>query len=111
MNTIHNINKGGFAITLLLYLTIYLGLCAQIALGALQLLFALCLFVKWDDLTFKHKKLLFIYWLLVVVYGFGMYFLNKHFNRDIYFIICFCFLPMSIAGYFVYVTNKLKQNL
>ncbi|WP_211075738.1 hypothetical protein [Aquimarina sp. MMG016] len=101
MKTIHNINKWSFIITLLLYLTIYFGLLAQILLGSVQIILVLILLYYWKDFQTKQKQHLAIYVGIVIFYG--LLFLTNVLKS--YFLIFFItVVPMSIAGYFVYIT-------
>ncbi|MHA7059649.1 hypothetical protein ACWGOQ_0020655 [Aquimarina sp. M1] len=108
MKTIHKINKWSFIITLLLYLTVYLGLLAQIPLGFIQFVLALFILTRWKKLNPLSKRLISIYWLLFISYWLAFYFLNKSFEF-VYGLIFYAVIPMSIASYFVYTTFKINK--
>ncbi|EZH72602.1 hypothetical protein ATO12_20925 [Aquimarina atlantica] len=106
MKTIHNINKWSFIITLILYLTIYYGLLAQIFLGGIQVTLAITLFMYWRKFNNQQKKHLLIYSCLTIIYG--LLCLTDIMNSDFAPIFLFI-IPMTIAGYFVYTTYKIKK--
>ena len=97
--------------TLLLYLTIFLGLYAQIVLGFFQVIVALVLLGFLGKLSKKLTKHLIVYWIIVLLYGL-LYLLEvKIFNimGDLWWFVIVV-VPMSIAGYFTYVLESLKKN-
>ncbi|WP_034230268.1 hypothetical protein [Aquimarina pacifica] len=110
MKLLYKINQWSFILTLLLYLTIYFGLIAQIVLGGLQLLFAIIMFFRWGELTITLRKHLLYYSTLVVLYAMG-YLVFKNIVTSYVAIACITFIPMSIAGYFVYITYKTQEVL
>lgn len=106
----HNLNKWSYGITLVLYLTIYFGLLAQIALGAIQVILALILFARFKKIDRKIKPLLLIYAVITSIY-LTVFFLfdsmdlgGSDFLHIGFYMVC----PMLIATYFVYITYKLK---
>ena len=114
---IHNINKWSFILSLVLYLTVLGGLLAQIALGFIQVILALIILSYWKTYNKHTKNLILIYWALVISYGLGylaFYSLFQETNFSDYAIFIFIFsvmiIPMSIAGYFVYITYKIKKH-
>lgn len=109
MKTIHNINKWSFIITLLLYLTIYLGLLAQIPLGFIQFVLALSILGHWKKLNLLSKRLISIYWFLFISYWIAFYILNQSFET-MYGLIFYAIIPMSIASYFVFATYQIKKS-
>ncbi|WP_299246820.1 hypothetical protein [uncultured Aquimarina sp.] len=108
MKTIHNINKWSLIITLLLYLTIYLGLLAQIPLGFIQFVLALSILGHWKQLNSLSKKLILTYWSLFVSYWLAFAIMGNSLN-DLWFIF-YSIIPMSIASYFVYITYQIKKS-
>ena len=110
MKTIHNINKWSFIITLILYLTIYLGLLAQILLGFFQVIIAVIVSCNWKKLNHKNKQHLLIYWSLASSYGLLLLTSVNTINNFIILILLFCLIPMSIAAYFVYITYLIKKS-
>ncbi len=108
MKIIHNINKWSFIITLLLYITIYYGLIAQFFLGCIQVIIALMLFVFWKKLKTKPKQHLFTYSGVAIVYGLLLW-LTDIVDSDFGFVFV-TIVPMSIAGYFLFITWKIKKS-
>ncbi|MDY8134486.1 hypothetical protein [Aquimarina sp. 2201CG5-10] len=106
MKTIHNINKWCFIITLVLYVTIYLGLIAQFFLGAIQVILALSILISWEKLQLTHKRHLSIYFGIAILYG--LLWATEIINTD-FAIVFMTVVPMSIAGYFVYITNLVSE--
>jgi hypothetical protein len=109
MKGLYNLNKGVLIITLLLYLTIYYGLYSQIVLGIIQVLSALALFNYWKKFSTQTKKQLFIYWTITILYGCGWQ-MNWINSSDTFLVILkIIILPMSIAFYFFYILNSVKN--
>ena len=81
MKTVFNINKFLVIATSILYLTIYLGLYAQILLGAVQLLSALGILFLWKHYNNKQQKHIILYWILTLCYGLG-WLIVKDLNGD-----------------------------
>ncbi len=117
MRLLHNINKWSYGITLVLYLTIYLGMIAQIALGGIQVILAIILFSRYQRLDEKTKRRLLVYGTLTVFYllVFALWDLLGVPNNDFIEITGMTVLPMSLATFFVFITHKLrlkeKQNV
>ncbi len=109
MKKIYLINQLIFIITLILYLTIVLGLYAQIILGIFQVLSSLLLIFHWKTFSYKTKKLLQTYWLIIIIYGFMWLFDWKIYNSPYVVIIGIMILPMMIAGYFLYIIHTIKK--
>ncbi|QWX83034.1 hypothetical protein H0I23_11245 [Cellulophaga sp. HaHaR_3_176] len=110
MKTIHNLNKWSFNITLVFYLTIYLGLMAQIILGCIQILIALYItfYLKLNtDVLSKLKT----YWSFVIPYLLSLLFLTDYVDETLLIGIYYALVPMSIAGYFVYITKTLNNEI
>ena len=109
MKIIYQLNKGVLILTLVLHLTIILGLYAQMALGAVQLLTALFLLFRWNLFAQQTKKQLKIYWTLVLLYGSCWFFKWNFLNDEILIIGGIILIPISIAGYFLYILNSIKN--
>lgn len=112
MKVLHKINFFALAITLALYLTVFLGMYAQIVLGPLQLLIALIVsfnYYKKLDKTLKNHLL--AYWLTAAVSLIIAYLSWTHNTASDYVIITIFVIPMLIACYFVYLTYKITQHL
>ncbi len=106
MKIIHYINSTCFTITLLLYITIFYGLMAQVFLGSIQVIIAIILFIYWNKLTSKPQKHLIIYTLISLLYG--LLWLTDIVDTD-FGIVFIAVIPMMIAGYFVYITYLIKK--
>ncbi|MFK8037430.1 MAG: hypothetical protein AB8B74_04020 [Crocinitomicaceae bacterium] len=112
MRTIHNINKWSFGITVVLYamiITIFFGLIAQALLGGIQIILALVILLQWKQFSQYIQKLISIYWAIVISYAAMGFLITEHINESLG-IIYFVIIPMIIAGYFVFVTFKIKNN-
>ncbi len=106
MKTLHYINLVSFTITLLLYITIFYGMIAQVFLGTIQVILALILLLYWKTLKSRQKKLLAVYAFVAILYG--LLWLTDIVNTD--FAIAFItVIPMSIAAYFLYITAQIKK--
>ena len=110
MKLIHNINKWSYGITLFLYITIYLGMIAQIALGGIQVILALVLFGRYPELDQKTKRRLLVYGTITVLYLtiFALWDILDMPNADLIVITGITVLPMALATFFVFITHKAK---
>ncbi len=106
MRIIHNINKWSFILTMLLYITIYYGMLAQILLGCIQVCLAIILLFHWYKFNLRKKRHLLIYVFIASCYG--LFWLTDIVDSDYGFIFLTA-VPMSIAGYFVYITNLIQD--
>ena len=112
MKTLHKINIFALTITLALYLTLFLGMYAQIVLGPLQLLLALIISLKYyKRLIPKLKKGILIYWVLAIVSLIIVYFSWTYYQANDFIVITVFVIPMLIACYFAYLTYKITQHL
>lgn len=105
------LNRFIFGITLVLYVTIFYGLYAQIILGGFQLITAFTLLFFWMKLTKKQRERLLKYWVFVVVYG--LLWVTEFFNSlkgDFIWIVIYILIPLSIAGYLTYILESLKTR-
>jgi predicted neutral ceramidase superfamily lipid hydrolase len=109
INIAKYLNRVIFALTLMLYVTVILGLYAQVVLGAYQLLVGFILLFFLKKLSLKPKNGILIYWFVVSIYFVITYTLNKV-AKD-FPVINFMIIPMLIASYFTYIleTMKLKK--
>ncbi|MFP9113816.1 hypothetical protein ACLI1A_07720 [Flavobacterium sp. RHBU_3] len=113
MKTIHTINSIATWATLLLYISIFFGMYAQIVLGPLQLLLAVIISViYYKELDQHHKKLITNYWTAAAI---ALFIVFCAWATDFYTpavaIISLYLIPMTVACYFLYVTNKLNKYL
>lgn len=110
MKTVHLFNKWIYILTLVLYLTIYLGLIAQIILGILQVILAIYLLIRgWKNT--EIKEMLSLYFILISVYFLSSFTLLKYeIGNEIMVYLFGMILPMSIASYFVYITSQIHKK-
>ncbi|MDR6762404.1 hypothetical protein J2Y38_002615 [Flavobacterium sp. 2755] len=109
MKTLKKINKIALCTTLILFLTVYLGMLAQIPLGIIQVISAVYLTIK----TFNHsdyaKKNLTYYWIATVseltLFHIQHYYFPTS-NDAIEWSLMVIF-PMSIAIYFYVIMRKI----
>lgn len=114
MRVAQKINKFCFITTLILYLTIYFGLYAQIVLGIVQIMLALYVSLNNKLITKNHKNQIINYWIYVGLYAILISaFITKliQFNDStILLILIVILLPMSIATYFTITLNKIAKT-
>jgi apolipoprotein N-acyltransferase len=105
------LNRFIFIATVALYITIFLGLYAQIVLGAFQLITAFVLLFFWMKLSDKQRERLLKYWFFVGVYG-ALWYTNSFENlkSDFMWVVIFILIPLSIAGYLTFVLESLKNT-
>jgi len=106
MRNLYRLNKIVLIITLILYLTLILGLYAQIVLGAIQILSAIGVTFFWKRFKNQNKKQLILYWIIVILYGIGWLI---EINLNDFWWLGIIIIPMSIAIYFVWLLNNLKN--
>ncbi|MFK7748635.1 MAG: hypothetical protein AB8B65_09605 [Kordia sp.] len=110
MKFIYNINGVIYSITLLLYLTIYLGMLMQILLGIVQVLFFFILLFNYDKFSEKIKNHLKVYGVLSGIYL--VCFFSELYPRNNWMIlILITLIPMSIGGYFTYIVHQLNRKV
>ncbi|MGH1383318.1 hypothetical protein [Kordia sp.] len=109
MKFIYNINGIIYSITLLLYLTIILGMYMQIVLGIFQVLFFLILLFNYDKFSEKIKSHLTIYGVLTGVYL--LWFFSGFYPKDDWMLLLITLVPMSIGTYFTYIVYKVNQKV
>lgn len=110
MKYIYYTNKIILITTLVLYLTYYLGLYAQIVLGIVQVISALLLLFQWELFTKKIKIKLFYYYSLVIIYGFCWFLDWTLSDNDVFIILVVMIIPMSIAIYFFSILYKIYKS-
>lgn len=112
MKTIHLLNSGLFYLMSFLYglfLLAYglkglmLGLMLQTFLGISQIIFSLVLLFKINSIPKHLRRLLFGYYIITTI-TLVLVFSKTIIDSEILLVL----IPMSIAGYFVYITNQLK---
>lgn len=112
MKNFHKINIWAVGINLVLFIIPALGMLLMVLLGLTQLLLALGISsAYYRELDKKHKNLLLLYWLLVILDFTGIALMAgiDNFHND-FTVIPFLFLiPACIAFYFVYVTYSITK--
>ena len=103
------INRFFMLTTLVLYLTVFWGLLAQIFLGAFQVLTGLFLLFFLNRIPEKIKKHLMYYWISVLIYG-AFYLINRFESFEDYWVLSIILVPMGIAGYFTYILESIKKQ-
>lgn len=103
------LNRFIMGATGMLYLTVFLGLYAQILLGGFQLITALILLFFLSKFSEKQKKMLSIYWGIVLAYG--LLWMTDTFSNwnDIPIVFVLIIIPLSIAVYFTVILESLKK--
>lgn len=112
MKIIRKINKFALIVTLILYLTYFLGLIAQVLLGAIQIIIAIIISIKFFKICTYARVRLCFYWIFVVFEFLTIYLEQNHFetSNDFYEILIYVIFPMSIAIYFTLILNKIIRN-
>ena len=109
MKIIYTINKVILIATLLLYLTIFLGLYSQIVLGTIQVLSSLALIFFWKRIAIKQRQQLIGYWIVTILYGLiAIPFWDYFDNSTLTSILTIMIIPMSIAIYFFSILHQIK---
>ncbi|KOS07636.1 hypothetical protein AM493_17495 [Flavobacterium akiainvivens] len=113
MKYIHYINFFALGITLLLYVTLFLGMFAQLILGSLQLLLAAIITIAYyEKLNERCKKLLLRYWAFALAAVFIALVTWLAYEDNTTATVLFIFvIPMCVACYFVYVTSCINGYL
>jgi uncharacterized protein YqjF (DUF2071 family) len=107
--TLHKVNKAFYYTTLLLYLSLYIGMAFQILLGIVQLALGYLLVKNIKKLTKLKRRKIRRYWILVL-FAFIFIILNNEFGNDFGNFICLFLIPMLIATYFFFFTANLDSD-
>ncbi|HEX8563240.1 MAG TPA: hypothetical protein VF676_09705 [Flavobacterium sp.] len=112
MKILVKFNNWAFAITAILYLTIYLGMIAQILLGPIQVISSLIILKGYyANLNVSQRRMMHIYWFAVVVSLTLIWYFNIYTNsHDASEGISLFAVPMTVAAYFIYILNKILKN-
>ncbi|WP_431123203.1 hypothetical protein [Flagellimonas flava] len=112
MKLLYRFNLVVYITTLLLHLTIFYGLLAQILLGVLQVASSFALLFAYPRFKPQGINHLTNYYIVVVLYGLAAIappLFNE--NLDDYLaIVMYMVLPMAIASYFIWITYRYYQN-
>ncbi|MDQ6471962.1 hypothetical protein RB619_15025 [Flavobacterium sp. LHD-80] len=109
MKTLKKINKIALLTTLVLFLTVYLGMLAQIPLGIIQVISAIYLTIETYHKSDYAKKHLSIYW-IVAISELVLFFIKNYYfpiTNDAIEWSLMVFFPMSIAIYFYMIMRKI----
>lgn len=79
----------------------YLLMYMMIALGFIQVISSLILIFYFKKMKLKFRKLLIVYWLMVI----SFFVIHNFLTEMIYFII-----PMCIATYFTFMVHHIQKN-
>ena len=107
MKKLFKINKWLVIITLVLYLTFYLGALFQIVLGTIQIVMSLFIITKFNQLS-KELKILFIIYCFAACAILFLLFTN-YVNHELW-IILFLIIPMLISLFHLYITFKISKS-
>jgi hypothetical protein len=113
MKTLLNINKIAYYTTLVLFITIYLGLFAQIPLGIIQLTTATFYTYKFCYESKYIKNHLLIYWIITLIeLSLLCLVYNSNTMSDSFVISLFTYalFPMGIATYFLIIITKVTNK-
>ncbi|GAA4044527.1 MULTISPECIES: hypothetical protein [Flavobacterium] len=112
MKTLRKINNIAFYTTLTLFITLYLGMLAQIPLGIIQVISAIILTYITYLKSRYAKKHLTIYWFatiteLTLLYLEQFYYQSSNDFIELTLMVLF---PMSIAIYFFIIMRKITSE-
>lgn len=111
INILVYLNRFFIGSTIILYVTIFLGLLAQIALGGLQVLSAIFLIFIFKKLKVQRKKELIIYWCFVIFYALLWNVEITNPTNDWYETLFYVLIPLSLAIYFSYIIESIRKEL
>lgn len=107
-----NVVLWSYIVTLLLYITVLLGMIAQLFLGIIHLMVAAYLYLNYQRLETPDRQRLNFYMALVVFYFLGLG-LNESWEmdqNDAVLVTYLFIIPMLIGAYFVWVVHKIRNN-
>ena len=108
------INRFLMVVTFILYITIILGVCMQIALGGFHILSSIILIFRWKNLNSSEKNNLKKYFSMVVFY-LCLWLVESHFmlltNSGSLIVFGLIIVPMSLAGYYTYILENLMKRM
>ena len=112
MKTLRKINNIAFYTTLILFITVYLGMLAQIPLGIIQVISAIILSYNVYQKSSYAKKHLTIYWILTLLELFLFYLEHYKYqsSNDFIELSLIVFFPMAIAIYFKIIMNHITKD-
>ena len=112
MKTLRKINNIAFYTTLIFFITVYLGMLAQIPLGIIQVISAIILSYNVYQKSSYAKKNLTIYWILTLLELFLFYLEHYKYqsSNDFIELSLIVFFPMAIAIYFKIIMNHITKD-
>lgn len=112
MKTLRKINNIAGGTTLILFITVYIGMLAQIPLGIIQVTSAIIIAYKMFLKSDYAKKHLTIYWILALTELFLFYLEHYHYqsSNDFIELSLMVFFPMAIAIYFKIIMNHITKE-
>lgn len=112
MKTLRKINNIAFYTTLILFITVYLGMLAQIPLGIIQVTSAIIITYKMFLKSDYAKKHLAIYWILTLTELYLFYLEQYHYqsSNDFIELSLMVIFPMAIAIYFKIIMNHITKE-
>lgn len=112
MKTLRKINNIAFYTTLIFFITVYLGMLAQIPLGIIQVISAIILSYNVYQKSIYAKKHLTIYWILTLLELFLFYLEHYKYqsSNDFIELSLIVFFPMAIAIYFKIIMNHITKD-
>lgn len=112
MKTLRKINNIAFYTTLILFITVYLGMLAQIPLGIIQVISAIIITYKMFLKSDYAKKHLTIYWIFTLTELYLFYLEQYHYqsSNDFIELLLMVFFPMAIAIYFKIIMNHITKK-
>lgn len=111
INILIRLNKFFIVVTIVLYATIFLGLLAQIVLGGFQVIVAVILSICYKRINKSTKEQIILYWCFVAIYTLLWFAGLRNRSTDFFDLIFYVLIPLSIAGYFTYILESLKQEV
>jgi hypothetical protein len=107
------INKIAYYTTLVLFITVYLGLFAQIPLGVIQLISASFYTYKFYNQSKYSKNHFTIYWIIAIIELILLYLIFNSYRMSdslIFSLFIYALFPMGIATYFLIIITKITNN-
>ena len=107
MKNLFNINKWFVIITLVLYLTFFLGALFQMVLGVVQILMSIYILTKLKNLNYYLKLLFSIYCILTSIVLILIFTVSVSHNL---IVAVYLVIPMLIAFFHLFITYKIRQQ-
>ncbi|WP_064967098.1 hypothetical protein [Tenacibaculum ovolyticum] len=106
------INRILIVLTVLSYVTIFIGFVFQTVLGIFQILSAIILSFYYNKIKKDRRLQLIFYWCFVITYGLLWFSSFRDVSNNFFdFILFYVLIPLSIAGYFTLILEPLKLEI